>query len=136
MSEENVGVVRRAFAALGDAKPEDLTDDVLREFFDPAVEWVPVPQGVLAGGSYLGFEGVRDFAADFLGAWDDLRAEPEEIRQAHDRVISVVRMTGRVDDLEVEEAWSSLFTLRDGRIVRVEGFASRDGALEAAGPSA
>ena len=53
MSEENVGVVRRAFAALGDAKPEDLTDDVLREFFDPAVEWVPVPQGVLAGGSYL-----------------------------------------------------------------------------------
>ena len=45
-------------------------------------------------------------------------------------------MTGRVDDLEVEEVWSSLFTLRDGRIVRVEGFASRDGALEAAGPSA
>jgi hypothetical protein len=32
---------------------------------------------------------------------------------------------------EIDEVWSSL--QRDGRIVRIEGFASRDGALEAAG---
>jgi hypothetical protein len=37
------------------------------------------------------------------------------------------------NELEVDEARSSLLTLRDGRIVRIEPFASKDGALEAPG---
>ena len=36
-------------------------------------------------------------------------------------------------DLEVDEVWSALYVLRDQRIVRVEAFTSREGALEAAG---
>ena len=42
-------------------------------------------------------------------------------------------MKGRTRDLEVDEMWSSLSTIRDGRIVRVQGFASPEGALEAGG---
>jgi len=38
-------------------------------------------------------------------------------------------------ELEIDEIWSALFTMRDARIVRVQDFASRDGALEAAGLS-
>jgi ketosteroid isomerase-like protein len=37
------------------------------------------------------------------------------------------------ENVEVDEARSSLLTLRDGRIVRIETFASKDAALEAAG---
>jgi hypothetical protein len=47
----------------------------------------------------------------------------------------VMRLSGRTNDLEVDEARSSLLTLRDGRIVRIEPFASKEGALEAAGLS-
>jgi hypothetical protein len=36
-------------------------------------------------------------------------------------------------ELEIDEVWSSLFTNRDARIVRVQSFATREGALEAAG---
>jgi hypothetical protein len=36
-------------------------------------------------------------------------------------------------DLEIDEVFSNLFTLRNGRVVQIQNFGSRDGALEAAG---
>jgi hypothetical protein len=42
---------------------------------------------------------------------------------------------GRMHELEIDEVWSHLYTLRNGRVVRVQSFASREGALEAAGLS-
>jgi hypothetical protein len=86
MSEENVEVVRRVFARLdelvGSVGPEEiearLSDAVLEELYDPDVEWVPVPQGLLAGRSYVGYEGLRRFWADFVSTWDEYVAEPRE----------------------------------------------------------
>ena len=46
-----------------------------------------------------------------------------------------MRLSGRTNELEVDEARSSLITLRDGKIVRIEPFASKDDALAAAGLS-
>jgi len=94
-----------------------------------------VPQGVLAGSQYHGYEGIRRFAADFFAAWDDLRVEPQEFREAEDQVAVVLRMQGRLHQLELDEIWSGLYTLRDGRIVRVQAFATPNGALEATGLS-
>jgi ketosteroid isomerase-like protein len=37
-----------------------------------------------------------------------------------------------VVSVDVDEIWSSLCTTRNGRVVRVQSFTSRDGALEAA----
>jgi ketosteroid isomerase-like protein len=138
MSQENVELVRETFDRFMRggrvSQPEDdLADDALSEFFDPEIEWVPVPQGVLAGSRYVGFEGLRRFWADFYAAWDELVVEPIEFREAGDGVVGVSRMKGRMRGLEIDETWSGLFTVRDARIVRVQGFASRDGALEAAG---
>ena len=47
-----------------------------------------------------------------------------------------MRLSGRTNELEIDEVRSSLLTLRDGRIVRIEPFASKDDALEAVGLSA
>jgi ketosteroid isomerase-like protein len=132
MSRENVEVVRR-FYAIGNRPLEELTDDLLSAFFDPEVEWVPIPQGVLGGNNYVGFESLRRFWTDFIGAWDELAVEPQEFLEAGDLVVGVARMKGRMHELEIDEVWSALFTLRNERIVRVQAFASRDGALEAAG---
>ncbi len=132
MSRENVEIVRR-FIGSGDRQPEELTDDFLNEFFDPDVEWLPIPQGVLAGSRYVGFEGIRRFWTDFFAAWDELVVEPREFREAGDFVVGVARMRGRMHELEIDELWSAVFTLREGRILRVQAFASRDGALKAAG---
>ena len=45
----------------------------------------------------------------------------------------MLRLSGRTNELEIDEVRSSLVTLRDGKIVRIEPFASKDDALEAAG---
>ena len=135
MSEENVEVARRLVATLGKSQVEDLTDDALGHFFDPDVEWVPEPQGVLAGNSYVGFEGIRRFAADFVSAWDEISVEAQDLREAGDRVVAILQMRGRMHDVDIDELWSGLYTFRNGRILRVQGFVSRDGALEAAGLS-
>ena len=44
----------------------------------------------------------------------------------------IERNIGRMREMEVNETHSVLFTLRDSRIVRIEVFASRGGALAAA----
>ena len=90
---------------------------------------------MLAGNSYVGFEGIRRFAADFVSAWDEISVEAQDLREAGDRVVAILQMRGRMHDVDIDELWSGLYTFRNGRILRVQGFVSRDGALEAAGLS-
>jgi ketosteroid isomerase-like protein len=140
MSQKNVQTVRRAFAELATGFPVDeleshLSDDALAEFFDPEVEWIPATQSLLATGSYHGYEGVRRFWTEFLSIWDEYDIQAQELFDRGDQVAVVMRMRGRTHQVEIDEIWSSLSSIRDGRIVRVQGFASRDGAVEAAGLS-
>jgi SnoaL-like domain len=102
MSQENAEVVRRAFdtfmpeGSVSDISHllDDFTDDALKEYIDPEVELLPIPQGVLAGGEYVGFEGLRRFWADFFGAWDEIHVEPLEFREASDLVVSIWAIQG------------------------------------------
>ena len=135
MSQENVEVVRRLFAVFQsvDVDNFDRRFDEVREIFDPKVEWVAAPHSLLASEKYRGYDGVRRFWTQFLSPWDDYGVEVDELIDAGDQVVAVMRLSGRANELEVDEARSSLLTLRDGRIVRIEPFASKDAALEAAG---
>jgi ketosteroid isomerase-like protein len=138
VSEENVELVRRLYAELAsEGSPPEfekrLTDEALGRFLDPTIEWVPVADSVLAVDSYRGFEGVRRFWTEFLSAWESYRVEPLRFEDAGDHVAVVVHIVGRTHELEVDQTQSSLLTVRDGRVVRVQSFADVDGAREAAG---
>jgi ketosteroid isomerase-like protein len=135
MSQENVEVVRRLFAAFEGVDIGNLErrlDGVL-ELFDPEVEWVAAPHSLLASEEYRGYDGVRRFWTQFLSTWDEYGIEVDELIDAEDRVVAVMRLSGRTGELEVDEPRSSVLTLREGRILRIEPFASRDDALAAAG---
>jgi ketosteroid isomerase-like protein len=138
MSQENVEIVRRLYAHLGAGGSaqefdERLTDDALSAFLDPGVEWITVPDSPLAVDRYVGFEGVRRFWGEFVSAWEDYRVEPLSLHDAGDQVAIVVHTVGRTHGTEVDGTRSSLLTVRDGKVVRVQAFADRDGALKAAG---
>jgi ketosteroid isomerase-like protein len=135
MSEENVEAVRELFAAFQgvDVGNFERRLDEVREIVDPEVEWVAAPHSLLASEEYRGYDGVRRFWTQFLSAWDEYGVQVDELIDAGDHVVAVLRLRGRTNELEVDEARSSLITLRDGRIVRIEPFASKDDALEAAG---
>ena len=138
MSEENVELVRGLYAEVASEGStqdfeERLTDDALGRFLDPGIEWAPVDHSLLAVDSYKGFDGVRRFWREFLSTWETYGVVLLRFDDAGDQVAVVVRIVGRTHDLEVDETRSSLLTVRDGRVVRVESFADPDGARQAAG---
>jgi ketosteroid isomerase-like protein len=138
MSRENIELVQRLYGELaGEGSPREferrLTDEVLSRFLDPGIEWLPVAHSLLAVESYRGFDGVRRFWGEFLSAWESYRVEPLSFHDAADQVAVVVHIVGRTHALEVDETRSSLLTVRDGRVVRVQSFPDPEGAREAAG---
>jgi ketosteroid isomerase-like protein len=138
VSQQNVELVRRLYAELaGEGSAQDFerrfTDEALGAFLDPRIEWIPPTHSPLAVDSYRGFDGVRRYWGEFLSAWDEYRVEPLDFYEAGDQVAVVVHIVGRTHGLEVDETRSSLLTIRDGRVVRVQGFADPDGAGQAAG---
>ena len=135
---ENVELVRRLYAELASEGSTDefeqrLTDDALSRFLDPGIEWVPMSHSLLAVESYRGFDGVRRFWGQFLSTWESYGVELLSVHDAGDRVAVVVRIVGRANELEIDETQSSLLTVRDGRVVRVQAFADPEAAREAAG---
>jgi ketosteroid isomerase-like protein len=138
VSQENVELVRRLYAELaseGSTQEFELrvSDDALGRFLDPEIEWVPVAESLLAVDSYRGFDGVRRYWGEFLSAWESYRVETLKFDDAGDQVAVVVHIVGRKHELEVVETRSSLLTVRDRRVFRVESFADPDGARQAAG---
>ena len=134
MSEENVELVRRAYAALtrgdedtlrGLALPE-LVLDFSRRLIDPIV---------LRGRD----KALAFFLSQAREAWDDLPAwEPQEFVDADDKVVTYVRTTarGKGSGVEVEAYVWNLWTFSDGKLVEHTYFGDdRAAALEAAGLS-
>jgi ketosteroid isomerase-like protein len=135
MSQENVEAARKLFAAFHgvDIGSFERRLEEVRDLIDPEVEWVAAPQSLLASEEYRGYDGVRRFWTQFLSAWDEYGIQVDELVDAGDQVVAVMRLSGRNKELQVDEARSSLLTLREGRIVRIEPFASKAEALAAAG---
>ena len=145
MAGENVEVVREAFRLWGldpDGGLEPIDVALLREvfegdtsaaaeLFDPEVEIHP-PEGAVGGSIQRGYAGVVRNWSDLLATFDEFLIAPLEFQEAGEQVVVIQRNIGRMRDMEVDENHSVLFTLRDRRIARIDVFASRDGALEAA----
>jgi ketosteroid isomerase-like protein len=134
MSQENVEIVR----GIIDAHEQGDFDAVFAGY-DPAIEWHLSP--VFARASdfdpvYHGHEGVRAFWRQWFAAWERAYFEYEEFIDAGDSVVTILsqHVRGRTSGIELE--WSSygqVWTVRNGKIVRVEFFPTREEALEAAG---
>jgi ketosteroid isomerase-like protein len=130
MSQENVEIVKRVH----ELNPSDLETGRGLNLFDPDIEWLPVSQSILAGNAYHGHAGVRRFWEDLLSAWEEYEVTAEEFVDLGDQVVVIHRIRARsTRGIEVQETYSGLFTLRDGRVIRFQGFTDRNGALAAAG---
>jgi uncharacterized protein len=131
VSQENVEVVRSAFEAFRAGDMERVFGMV-----DPAIEWdlsraTTWPERPL----YRGYNDVLLFFAEWTGEWDDYEFDLEELLDAGDRVVAVVRDGGRskTAGIRLERRHSEVWTLRDGKIVRIDLFDTKAEALEAVG---
>jgi hypothetical protein len=142
MSQENVDLVRGLIpppeadvaALLRDKAVFDQMVSALEPFIDPRVESVAVWQG---GTTYSGIEGFRQMWLDWLEPWTSYHVVVDEAIDAGNRVVLFAHDKGQVRDTDAEVAIfaASVWDVRDGKVVRVEFFGSRDEALEAVGLS-
>ena len=129
MSQENVEIIRRSyehFAATGEIRTgaADLVWDVSN------LGW-PDQQ------VYIGDEGAMQFITEWADAWDGWEMEPEDYIDAGERVVVILNQRGRskATGIPVEMRFAQVWTLRDGRGVRMQLYASVEQALEAVGLS-
>ena len=135
MSQENVEIVRRVYEAVGRRD----TATVIAAY-DPDVEWDFSRSlwGDLTGRAvYRGHDDLRAFYREWYEAWGKYDEAAEELIEAGDNVIVVARGRGRGRVSGAEVAWTQfgVWTIREGKIVRVAWFGAREDALEAAGLS-
>jgi ketosteroid isomerase-like protein len=110
--------------------------DALFEFYDPAVEWDMTHSYIPDMGVFRGHDGVREFFREWREFFAEYHAEPEQFIAADDSVMVRVKQAGRgrvgTVAIEMPTYWQ-LYTLRDGRAVRVAIYRDEAEALQAAG---
>jgi uncharacterized protein len=129
VSQENVELARRGYDAFNRGDME-----VAFELFDPEIEWsegtdVPEPQ------VYHGHDGVRRQQERFREAWESFSIEPEEFIEMGEQLVVIAKLVGlgKGSGVEVEARGAHVWTVRDGKAVRLEMYVDPAKALEAVG---
>lgn len=121
MSQENVEIVQRFLSVEVD---EALT------LVDPGVFWNPIEELPTQG-----LEEMRAALEHWRAEWEDYKVMPEGFVDVDDHVVATVRLRGRGrgSGVEIDALFHDVYTLRDGKIVRMDQFTERSEALRAAG---
>jgi len=135
MSWENVELVRSLYT--GDANTSRLR---FFEVLDDDVEVVSKSHPLPDHPELIRGKGPAvDFYRHYWGTWDDdYILEAAEITDAGANRVLVVhheRGRGKGSGVPFERRWAVIYTLAAGKLVRVQGFGTREEALEAAGLS-
>jgi ketosteroid isomerase-like protein len=136
MSQENVEIVKEIMQLMSVAAAGGGPTPGLIERFAPDVV-VDMSRRVFNPDVYEGHEGLRRLGREVNEVWASFRIEPERFIESGDRVIVIERRRGRGKESQVEvEARSGvIWTLRDGKVVRMETDLAPADALQAAGLS-
>jgi ketosteroid isomerase-like protein len=88
-------------------------------------------------GTYHGLEGMeKGFRESWLDSWRDLRFEAEEFMVgAEGRILVLFKQTavGKSSGIETEQHGGHVWTMRNGKAIRLEVHVNRHDALDAAG---
>jgi ketosteroid isomerase-like protein len=122
--------VRRLYEAWNGPDPGEAVLPLL----DPAFEWVN-PSYAVESGTRHGHEGWRQATRSTDASFQSYHHRPGEMREVGDKVICFTTFVARarVGGIEYEKDEPQVWTLHDGKIVRLEWFHDRDEALRAAG---
>ena len=144
MSRENVGIVRRLLGPFeqGDIAPL-FRDDAINAsitaasepFFTPDFQCVFVREDV-GRAEYAGLDGLRAAFLDWLEPWESYHAGVEDVIDAgEDRVVVLTRdhACPKGSSAETDFLGAPIWTVREGKIARIEFYWNRAQGLAAAG---
>lgn len=134
MSGENVDFIERGFEAFN----ERGVDGIL-PFIHPEFEATTPPNLASEPDTYRGHDGIRRWFDSFDEVMDGIRWDAHDFQQAGDKVVVefTLRARGKTTGLDFGQDAVMVWSMRDGKAIRVELFESLDDALRAAqeGPS-
>jgi len=102
---------------------------------DPAFEMTE-SSTVPGSATTSGLDGLRRYLAGWQRNWSEWDWQEEEVRDIPpDKVLvmALLRLRGLRSGIWVEHRWAYLFTMRDGKLLRQDGFDEKAQALEAVG---
>ena len=127
MSQRNVQIVSAFFDAAGDV------GEAAEAFLAEDAEFVPFTR--LAGSGSRGPEGFAQQITEIADQFAEYEVRPEQLRPAGDHVVAALRRQARSarSPVPLADRFAQVFTLREGKIVRIQSYPSFDEALEAVG---
>jgi ketosteroid isomerase-like protein len=99
----------------------------------PDIEIHPVLGRSVQADVYRGHDGASRWIAEAKGEWVNFQATVPEVIDRGEKLLTVVRVTakGRASGALIEGEIFHIGTMRDGLIVKIEGFTDRDAAMRA-----
>ena len=133
MSRENVEIAQRIYAETAQGR---LTTCL--HLFHPEVEYTrpPLPEGGLGlEGTWHGREAMVRAAWEWVQTFDLLRVEAERFIETGDAVVVFTRQSGKAkaSGFPFAAEFADVLHLRDGLVVRMTQYRTREEALEAVG---
>ena len=116
MPDDNVEIVRRILDAWREGR-----SPAAEGLLDEEVEWVNAPEAVEPG-TRRGIPAFEAAAANVVESFENVRLEIDRMVPYGDRVLAVGTLVvrGRESSAELRQPIGQLWTLRDGRALRVE----------------
>jgi ketosteroid isomerase-like protein len=105
---------------------------------DVEFEWFPAfGPGLLGSNVYVGHDGFRRYVADLADVFTDYRVDVLSFEEIGNRVVVTNKTIahGRTSGIAVDQGFTIVYTVRDGRIVHGKTYRDRAEALRVANPS-
>lgn len=127
MARSNVEVIRPIYEEWGQGNWKPYFD-----VYDPDMEWGWSSEFLGLGGVFKDHETPNPRLLAWLSGWERWRAEADEFLEFGDYVVvlATYRGRGKGSGVEISTEGAHVFKVRDGKVVRLEIFASREMAIE------
>jgi ketosteroid isomerase-like protein len=130
MSEANIELLRRGFEHV------ERTGEFPPATAHPNFVWDTTTfRGGMQPRTCVGIEETNKWLAEWVEGFDNWSLDVEEVFDAGDQVVTIVRQraSAKHGGPEVEMRIAQVWRFRDGLLARMDMYADRDEALEAAG---
>jgi uncharacterized protein len=127
MTPSNVDLLRGIYAEWGRGNWRPNFD-----VYHPRMVWGWSDEFPGLGGVYLDREDPNPRLRSWLSGWDCWRAEADDFLEFGDQVVVLATYHGRGkgSGVEIRQQGAHVFQLRDGKVVRLEIFVTRERAIE------